>query len=154
FFSLEYADGGSLADRLTGAPRLPRQAAALIEAVARAVHAAHSQGIVHRDLKPANILLAADGTAKVADFGLARRLDSDVRVTRTGDVMGTPRYMAPEQCHGKAGGVGPHTDVYALGTILYELLSGRAPFQAAQVMDLLSRIVNEEPVPPGRLAAG
>src|SRR5262249_39192830 len=154
YFALEFVDGGSLEDRLDGNPLPARPAAELVETLARTVHYAHLQGVVHRDLKPANILLQiADSrlqitgfsgqTAicnllcaipKITDFGLAKQLNSDVRLTSTGAVLGTPRYMAPEQCRGDTEAIGPATDVYALGTILYELLTGRPPFAAADVM--------------------
>jgi serine/threonine-protein kinase len=111
----------------------PAEAAALVEKLARAMHAAHAEQIVHRDLNPANVLLAADGTAKIADFGLAKKLD-ETSQTQTGAVMGTPSYMAPEQAQGQKS-VGPLADVYALGAILYECLTGRPPFRAATVMD-------------------
>ena len=137
FFSLEFVDGGSLAGQLNGAPWPPREAAVLAETLARAVHAAHEQGIIHRDLKPANILLRIEDQSavrnpqsaipKITDFGLAKRLDDDSAQTRTGQVMGTPSYMAPEQAAGRIHDIGPPTDVYALGAILYELLTGRPP---------------------------
>jgi serine/threonine-protein kinase len=113
FFSLEYCPGGSLAQRLQGAPLPPREAADLLARLARAVHAAHQSQVIHRDLKPANVLLAADGTPKVTDFGLAKRLD-EAGQTQSGAVMGTPSYMAPEQARGKTREVGPAADIYAL----------------------------------------
>src|SRR5262249_28164035 len=114
FFSMEYCPGGSLARKLAGTPLPARQAAELVETLARAVHAAHEAGIVHRDLKPANVLLTAAGTPKVTDFGIAKRLDGVGR-TATGSVLGTPSYMAPEQASGDVKRVGPAADTYALG---------------------------------------
>jgi hypothetical protein len=145
YFSLEFVDGGSLAQKLQGAPLPARQAAELVETLARAMHAAHQRGIVHRDLKPANILLTAEGTPKITDFGLAKRLDTDAGQTRSGAVMGTPSYMAPEQAAGKIHAIGPATDIYALGAILYELLTGRPPFKAESVMDTLLQVMEREP---------
>jgi WD40 repeat protein/tetratricopeptide (TPR) repeat protein len=149
FFSLEYCPGGSLADQLDGTPRQPREAAALVRTLAGAVQAAHDKGIVHRDLKPGNVLLAEDGTPKVTDFGLAKRLDTRGQ-TQTGAVVGTPSYMAPEQAGGKKD-VGPAADVYALGAILYELLTGRPPFKAASALETLLQVQSDEPVPVRRL---
>src|SRR5262249_24483644 len=147
YLALEYVDGGSLAARLAGTPLPIAEAAAVVETLARAMHVAHQQGIVHRDLKPANILLVSGGVVsgewsqdttppspptthqpKITDFGLARLLDSATGHTQTGAVLGTPSYMAPEQAAGKPAAVGPPADVYALGAILYETLTGRAPF--------------------------
>ncbi len=152
YFALEYCPGGSLAQRLADAPLSPRESAEVVEHVARAVHAAHAKGIIHRDLKPANILFAADGTPKVTDFGLARRadLDTDTALTRTGAVMGTPSYMAPEQARGSRA-VGPVTDVYALGAVLYECLTGRPPFLAATALDTVLHAVHDDPLSPARL---
>jgi tetratricopeptide (TPR) repeat protein/predicted Ser/Thr protein kinase len=149
YFSLEYCGGGSLADKLDGTPWEAQPAARLLETVARAVHVAHQAQVVHRDLKPANVLLTADGTPKVTDFGLAKRLDEKTR-TQTGAVVGTPSYMAPEQAGGKKD-VGPAADVYALGAILYELLVGRPPFKAATPLDTLMQVVSEDPVAVRRL---
>jgi hypothetical protein len=148
YFSLEYAEGGSLAQALDGTPRPGRDAARLAETLARAVHAAHRAGIVHRDLKPANVLLMGDGTPKITDFGLAKHLDGPAGPTRTGLIMGTPSYMAPEQAGGRSKEVGPATDVYALGSVLYELLTGRPPFKAATSLDTLLQVIEQEPAPP------
>jgi WD40 repeat protein len=151
YFSLEHLPGGSLAQQLNGIPWPARRAAELVEVLAGAVHAAHQQGIVHRDLKPANVLLAEDGTPKVTDFGLAKRLDAASGQTQSGAIVGTPSYMAPEQASGRGKEVGPAADVYALGAILYELLTGRPPFRAESPLDTVLQVVSEEPVPPGRL---
>jgi WD40 repeat protein len=151
YFSLEFVDGGSLAQKAAAGPLPPEQAARLVETVARAAHAAHQRGIVHRDLKPANILLTADGTPKIADFGLAKRLDVQVDQTQLGLILGTPSYMAPEQAQGHSHDLGPAADVYALGAVLYELLTGRPPFQAATVLVLLEQVRAQEPVAPTRL---
>jgi WD40 repeat protein/tRNA A-37 threonylcarbamoyl transferase component Bud32 len=150
YFSLEFCAGGSLASRLNGTPLPAPEAAQLIETLARAMHAAHQQQVIHRDLKPANILLTADGRPKITDFGLAKKLDEGGH-THTGEVMGTPSYMAPEQARGRAGEIGPHTDVYSLGAILYELLTGRAPFRAATPMETLHLVLSDDPVSPSRL---
>ncbi len=151
YFSLEFVEGGSLADRLKGTPLPARSAAELIETLARAMHAAHQQQIVHRDLKPGNVLLTADGQPKITDFGLAKRLDVEISQTQSGALLGTPPYMAPEQAAREKGAIGPATDLYALGAILYELLTGRPPFQAASVFETLEQVCSQEPVPPSRL---
>jgi predicted Ser/Thr protein kinase len=148
FLALEYVDGGSLADRLDGTPLPARAAAELVETLARAIHAAHERGVIHRDLKPANVLLTADGTPKVADFGLAKRLEGEAGQTRTGAVLGTPNYMAPEQAAGRVKEVGPATDVYGLGAILYECLTGRPPFQGTTLLETLEQVRSQAPVPP------
>jgi eukaryotic-like serine/threonine-protein kinase len=151
FLALEFVAGGSLAQRLRGNPLPARQAAGLLETLARAMHVAHQRDVVHRDLKPANVLLTADGTPKVTDFGLAKRLDSVAGQTQTGVILGTPSYMAPEQAGGKREAVGPLADVYALGAVLYELLTGRPPFKAETPLDTLLLVQSAEPVPPSRL---
>jgi tetratricopeptide (TPR) repeat protein len=176
FFSLEYVDGGGLDKALAGKPQPVRPAAALVQTLAGAVHYAHEQGIVHRDLKPANILLtsapraatggttthllgrndnplaaAEYGQPKVTDFGLAKRLDTEGTLSPTGAIVGTPSYMAPEQAAAGRRPIRPAVDIYALGAILYEMLTGRPPFQAETPMDTLMQVVAEEPVPPSRL---
>lgn len=173
FFSLEYCAGGSLADRLKGTPVAPVSAARIAVKLARAVHYAHGSNVVHRDLKPANILLHPRDDAgraavqnrrdepfdfdsviyKITDFGLAKRLD-EASQTKTGAVLGTPSYMAPEQASGKIHDIGPAADVYALGAMLYEFLTGRPPFRAATPMDTVVQVINDEPVAPTRLQSG
>jgi tetratricopeptide (TPR) repeat protein len=160
FLVMEYVEGGSLAQQLAARPLAARSAAVLVETLARTVQAAHEHGIVHRDLKPANVLLANDGTPRVADFGLAKDLrpepaheaETPGYVTQTGGILGTPGYMAPEQALGKE--VGPAVDVYALGAILYECLTGRPPFKAATILETLEQVRSQEPLPPGRLLPG
>jgi serine/threonine-protein kinase len=151
FFTMELVEGGSLACQTRGVPQPARQAAALVATLADAVHAAHQSGIVHRDLKPGNILLTSDGTPKVTDFGLARRLKGDDGLTLSGAPVGTPSYMAPEQARGDKSALGPATDVYALGAILYELLTGRPPFHAESAAATVHQVLRDEPVPPPRL---
>jgi predicted Ser/Thr protein kinase len=146
FFSLEFCPGGSLADKLDGTPLPPREAARLVQTLAVAMQAAHDKGILHRDLKPANVLLSEDGTPKITDFGLAKKLGEQGQ-TQTGAVVGTPSYMAPEQANGSKT-IGPAADIYALGAILYELLTGRPPFKAATALDTILQVINDEPVPP------
>jgi WD40 repeat protein/thiol-disulfide isomerase/thioredoxin len=164
YFSLEFCSGGDLATHLGGAPLPAAEAAEVVETLARAMHAAHQAGVVHRDLKPANVLLVPrqpaagdpgaaappgvkDFTLKVTDFGLAKRAE-DAGQTPSGAILGTPSYMAPEQAGGQPKAVGPRSDVYALGAILYELLAGRPPFRAATPVDTLLQVLGEEPVPP------
>jgi serine/threonine protein kinase len=147
FFSLEFVEGGSLAAQLDGTAWPARKAARLVRTLARAVHHAHQRGIIHRDLKPANVLLAADDTPKITDFGLARQLDTSGCHTPSDAVLGTPSYMAPEQA-GQSKHIGPAADVYALGAILYELLTGQPPFQGATSVDIIMQVVSDDPVAP------
>jgi len=151
YCALEFVAGGSLKQKLAGKPQPPKEAARLVEVLAQAMQLAHSRNVVHRDLKPANVLLADDGTPKVTDFGLARQLDSDSGQTQSGAVMGTPSYMAPEQASGHAHAAGPAADVYALGAILYECLTGRPPFRGASMADTLEQVRHQEPLQPSRL---
>jgi tRNA A-37 threonylcarbamoyl transferase component Bud32 len=150
FFSLEFVEGGSLAKKFKGLPRSPKQSAQLVETLARAMHTAHQAGVVHRDLKPANVLVGKGWVLKVTDFGLAKQLDAPGQ-TASGVIMGTLSYMAPEQAGGRSKHIGPAADIYALGAILYELLTGRPPFRAATQMDTLLQVLSEEPIPPSRL---
>jgi hypothetical protein len=151
FVALEYVAGGSLAERLRGNVLEPAAAAGLLLTLARAVQHAHEQGVIHRDLKPANVLLTAGGTPRIADFGLAKCLDLEHGQTASGLIMGTPSYMPPEQAEGRHRVVGPAADVYALGAVLYECLTGRPPFKGASVIDTIRAVVAEEPVSPSRL---
>jgi WD40 repeat protein len=169
FLALEWVEGGSLAKHLDGKPWLPAEAAALIETLARAIDVAHGEGVVHRDLKPANILiqesvtepqtavpsdsclLSPDSCPKITDFGLAQTIEGGQTMTQTGMVVGTPGYMAPEQASGKRALVGPGTDIYALGVMLYQLLTGQLPFQRDSVLELLRAVTSDEPPRPRRL---
>jgi WD40 repeat protein len=151
FFSLEFVPGGTLAHKLAGTPLPPREAAGLVEQLANTIQYAHERNILHRDLKPSNILLTNEGAPKIADFGLAKKLDTDDGRTRTGAVIGTPSYMAPEQAWGMGKFVGPRVDIYALGAILYECLTGRPPFKGATLIETLEQVRTREPVPPRAL---
>ncbi|MFO1064116.1 MAG: serine/threonine-protein kinase [Pirellulales bacterium] len=153
FFSLEYVDGPSLARHLERLPQAPEAAARMTEILARTMAYAHSNGVLHRDLKPGNILLTASGVPKIADFGLAKQIEDadDAQSTRTGTIMGTPSYMAPEQARGDVQSVGPAADQYALGAILYEMLTGRPPFIAARAHETILQVIRNEPVPPRQL---
>jgi len=150
FFSLEFCGGGSVAQKLGGTPLPAKEAAVLVRTLARAMQAAHDQQIIHRDLKPANVLLTKKGIPKITDFGLAKKLD-EAGQTQAGAVTGTPSYMAPEQAGGESSEVGPLADVYTLGAILYECLTGRPPFRAATSLETILQVTMDEPVPPSQL---
>jgi hypothetical protein len=151
YFSFEFVDGGTLADKIKGLPQPALQAAELVETLARALQAAHERGIIHRDLKPANVLLTKTGVPKITDFGLVKRLDAAAQQTQSGAIIGTPSYMAPEQASGKNREIGPAADVYALGAILYEMLTARPPFLAETPLDTMLQVMSGDPVPPCRL---
>jgi eukaryotic-like serine/threonine-protein kinase len=150
FVALELLDGGSLDALLAGTPQPGEWSAKLSATLARAIHAAHQAGIIHRDLKPSNVMFAADGTPKITDFGLAKRLE-DEGYTETGQVLGSPSYIPPEQARGEAKEVGPTADVYALGAILYEMLTGRPPFKGKTPLETVMQVLNEDPVSPSHL---
>jgi hypothetical protein len=151
FFSLELLEGGSLDNKLEAGPLPAHAAAALVEKVARATQHAHAAGIIHRDLKPANVLLTAAGEPKITDFGLAKQLNADQGLSYTGAVLGTPLYMAPEQAAGRLREVGPATDVYALGAILYRCLTGQVPFRGATGEETRQMVLHHDPTPPRQL---
>jgi WD40 repeat protein/tRNA A-37 threonylcarbamoyl transferase component Bud32 len=170
FLALEWVEGGSLANRLDGTPWPPGEAASLVETLARAIHVAHCEGVVHRDLKPANILLQKDEgrrmkdepdssfilhpssfVPKITDFGLAQPVEGGQTLTQSGFLVGTPGYMAPEQAGGKRALVGPAMDIYALGVVLYELLTGQLPFPGDSTLEVLRAVTSDEPVRPRRL---
>lgn len=153
YFSMSFIDGPSLKTRLAEGPLAPLRAAEIMRTIAEAVHHAHCHGIIHRDLKPANILLDVGDQPRITDFGLAKRTASDSGMTATGQILGTPSFMPPEQADGRTGEIGPASDVYALGATLYNILTGRPPFQAATVVDTLRQVVEQDPVPPRRLNA-
>ena len=151
YFSMGYVDGNSLATRLTEGPMPPKEAAEIVRTVAEAVEYAHRQGVIHRNVKPSNILIDSKGRPRVTDFGLAKRVDSGSDLTATGQVLGTPSYMAPEQAAGQIKAVGPSADIYALGALLYATLTGRPPFQAATALETMHQVLDREPVPPRQL---
>ena len=146
YFSMGYVDGQSLAARLADGPLPPKEAAELLVAVAEAVQYAHRQGVIHRDIKPSNILIDGTGRPRVTDFGLAKRVDGGTGLTATGQVLGTPSYMSPEQAAGQVNATGPAADVYSLGALLYTALAGRPPFQAATPLETLQQVLDQEPV--------
>jgi serine/threonine-protein kinase len=152
FFSMEFVEGESLAKKIAGTPQPPREAARIVQILATAMQAAHQKNIIHRDLKPANVLMAVDGTPKITDFGLAKTLEEHTGQTYSGTILGTPSYMAPEQAEGRVEDIGPRSDVYSLGAVLYELLTGRAPFKAGSVLDTLEQVRTMEPVAPIQFA--
>ncbi|MCO6459553.1 MAG: protein kinase [Pirellulaceae bacterium] len=151
FFSMGFIAGASLSSKIADCPFAPRLAADLIGKVARALQYAHDKGVIHRDLKPANVLLDKDGQPKVTDFGLAKKLDHDSNLTGTGQILGTPSYMPPEQAAGRLSEVRETADVYSLGAILYAALTGRPPFQADNPLDTLMQVLEREPVSPRTL---
>jgi len=151
FFSMGFIEGTSLNARVKEGPMLPREAAAITQQICEAIAYAHAQGVIHRDLKPANILIDASGDPKVTDFGLAKKTEGDSGLTGTGQILGTPGYMPPEQASGETDTIGPAADIYSLGAILYALLTGRPPFQSANVMDTLVAVLEQEPVAPRQL---
>ena len=153
YFSMKLVRGGSLAERLATYKDDPKAAASLLAEVAEAVHHAHMRGILHRDLKPANILIDAEGHGQITDFGLAKRVEADAEMTASGAILGTPAYMAPEQATGRRGAITTATDVYGLGSVLYALLTGQAPFAGDSVVDTLTMVKEQPPEPPRKLNA-
>jgi len=148
FFAMDYVEGQSLAKLLANGPLPARNAASYLKTIAEAIHYAHERGILHRDLKPSNVLIDANGQPRVSDFGLARRLEGASELTVTGQVLGSPNYMPPEQAVARRGKVSRRSDVYSLGAMLYHLLAGRPPFVGQALTDTLEQVLNAEPVSP------
>ena len=151
YFSMGYIEGESLADQVAKSPLTPQRAASLLSRISEAMAYAHNRGVIHRDLKPANVLIDATGQPKVTDFGLAKKTEANSDLTGTGQILGTPAFMPPEQASGKVDEVGPLADVYSMGAILYCLLTGRPPFQAANPMDTLRQVLDKDPIPVRQL---
>ena len=154
YFTMKLVDGGNLSQHRSAFTRDPRATARLIMTLARALHYAHGKGFIHCDLKPSNILIDCDGQPQITDFGLARRASENSSLTASGAILGTPSYMAPEQAAGQRKSIGPATDVYGLGAILYELLTGRPPFRTPTMMETVLQVLERDPVPPHELAPG
>src|SRR5207247_5412277 len=149
FFAMDYVEGLTLAQLVAKGPLPARQAAAYLKAIAEAIHFAHERNVLHRDLKPSNVLIdSATDQPRVTDFGLAKRLEAETEITLSGQVLGSPNYMSPEQAVAKRGTVGKHSDVYSLGAIFYHLLAGRPPFQGETLTDVLQQVMNEDPLAP------
>jgi serine/threonine-protein kinase len=153
YFTMEFLEGGTLAQRIAGQPQPGRRASEIVAVLADAIQVAHRNGIIHRDLKPANILLTAEGTPKISDFGLARRFETGEHLTFSGTRLGTPSYMAPEQALGRSGLIGPAVDIYSLGAVLYEMLTGRPPFRAETAQETERQLLTQDAVSPRRLNA-
>jgi tRNA A-37 threonylcarbamoyl transferase component Bud32 len=151
YFSMDFVAGKSLAELVREKPLSPEQAASYVKTTAQAVQFAHDRGILHRDLKPQNVLIDSLDCPRITDFGLAKQVGTDSGLTRTGDVLGSPSYMPPEQASGEMEKVGPQSDVYSLGAILYELLTGQAPFRGATALETLCQVIQSPPVPPRKL---
>src|SRR5260370_24257601 len=150
YFAMQYVAGSSLSQRIRSGPIAPEDAAQLVLTVASAVHHLHAHGIIHRDLKPSNILLDEAGNPYVTDFGLVKVLGGDINRTTTGAIVGTPSYMSPEQASGRKD-LGPASDVYSLGAILYELLTGKPPFREESPLDTLLQVLERDPEPPRKV---
>ncbi len=153
YFSMDYVEGKNLAQVIGGEPLPAQKAATLLKTIAEAVHYAHQRGTLHRDLKPHNVMVDTDGQPHITDFGLAKLLEQQSDLTHTGTVMGSPSYMPPEQASGRLGEIGPASDVYSLGAILYQMLTGKAPFLGATAVNTLRAVIEQEPVPPSKLNA-
>jgi predicted Ser/Thr protein kinase len=151
FFSMQFIEGQTLADRVASGPLPQREAAELVAAIARAIGFAHEHGVLHRDLKPSNILISEDGTPLVSDFGLAKQAGAQAELTRSGVLVGTPAYMSPEQAGGRRALVGPASDIYSLGCVLYFALTGRSPFVADSAMEVVMLVIEQDPTPPRAL---
>jgi tetratricopeptide (TPR) repeat protein len=151
FYAMGFVAGVSLAQQVASGPLPQAEAVRLTKQIAEAIAYAHSEGVIHRDLKPGNVLIDSQGLPKVTDFGLAKHVKSDSAMTHTGEIMGTPSYMAPEQAAGRTHEIGPSADIYALGAILYCLLTARPPFQGPTALETLSQVIHDDPVSPRRL---
>src|ERR1043165_1727531 len=151
YFTMEFVEGGTLAHHITSSLFPPRRAAEVVATLASAVQFAHKSGFIHRDIKPVNVLMAEDGTPKITDFGLVRLIDAGAEITHTGARLGTPAYMAPEQASGNVNAVGPAVDIYALGVLLYEMLTGHPPLEGNSPSETLNKILSEDPAPPSRM---